>query len=88
MNTAIHRDGKTDAKFRQSLGLIFLLLAQAGYGDKWRFKPFGPGAGFHQYGVEIGSTRVKGALLLGMVPPLSGQIHSCQYNYAPDAPAA
>src|ERR1700691_2541205 len=45
-------------------------------------KPFGPGGGtrrLHHYGVEIGSTRaLKGVLLLGMVPPLSGQFHSCQ----------
>jgi len=68
--------------------------ASCGYGDKRRRnKLFGPGGGTRRLhlspasimrcadfgGGGIGSTgSVKGALLLGMVPPSSGRFYSCQ----------
>ena len=66
-----------------------------------RNKPFGPGGStrrLHQNpapasaGLRRGRNRidegVKGALLLGMVPPLSGQSIVANDNYAPVAQAA
>ena len=46
-----------------------------------RNKPIGPGGGtrrLHQRGRNRIDEGVKGVLLLGMVPPLSGQTHSCK----------
>jgi len=46
-----------------------------------RNKPFGPGGGtrrLHHWGRNRIDEGVKGVLLLGMVPPLSGHCNSCQ----------
>ena len=76
--------------------------ASCGYGDKRRRnKLFGPGGGTRRLhlspalimrcadlgGGEIGSTgSVKGALLLGMVPPSSGRFYSCQRQLCSGGP--
>src|SRR5271155_2687930 len=56
-----------------------------------RNKPFGPGGStrrLHQRGRNRIDEGVKGVLLLGMVPPLSGQSIVANDNYAPVALAA
>src|SRR5271156_614998 len=56
-----------------------------------RNKPFGPGGStrrLHQRGRNRIDEGVKGVLLLGMVPPLSGHSIVANDNYAPVALAA